>query len=263
MKSKKAIIFSISLVLITLGALVSLLIIINKLEQQTAPGRVIGERSLELLTLESEVEKVKFFIEESAKIAADKAFKKLKSTSGLQYPLPCGVIKIEDKEYPLWNIVDINCFETDFYENYEIFFNKELNLYIDELATTKNLELPSNNYDLFIKDKKELSGIARAPIKVRIKGLPTEPASLGEYAIKASFTVPFKHDLLLFKELRKIVKNVIACKEKTTHEDRMICVDSAVTATSLKISHHFFDETTVLFDIDDELRLGVMLPPVE
>lgn len=277
-QNKKAIIFSISLVLITLGALVGLLLIVTNIEKQIDPIRTIGERAIELAAADSEAQKLQFYIEESAKIAAEKAVKQFEQSAGLLNSLECGLVN-QDQAYIYWNSAqnpNKKCFETDFLQNYAVYFNSQLNSYLNLQAGDKN-KAPENNYDLFVQDEKELSGIALKPIKFTIFS-PSESIQINDkilwhyediattatakYAFKPSFTIPFKYGFSELKQIKELARTVINCKENTEQKEKEACIKNIVSKITIKIKFEQLDENTFIFETLEQfpLKFALFIP---
>lgn len=243
MKQKKALIFSISLVFIALAAFIALMLVLTKIQNTIDPVRTIGERSIELLNSKAETDKILFFVDEAAKISAEKALKKLQYSSGLLDITLCGILSRPEKAYIYWNQIDKNCFETNFYENYQTLFNREMNDYLELFAQ----QIPLDNYDILIQDGKSLSGIALSPLQIthylprnkeEFEKNPKGRTFIGQantaailfeamnplftYTIKPSFTIQFKHDFSALNKAKQFAREILneatGCKDKTKEE---------------------------------------------
>jgi len=280
--SKKAIIFIISLVLITLGAIVTLLIIVTNIEKQIDPVRTIGERAIELAKTNAEIEAMQFFAEESAKITAEKAIIKFRENAGLRNTQECGILNFEDQNYVYWNSPqnpDKKCFETDFYQNYQFFFNTNFAEYLNLLADTEQKKMPLTNYDLFMRDGKELSGIPSKPIKftlyapketMKIKsflGHTDEEISQGAiatYSAKLPFTIPFRYDFTILNTARKFVRAVLdditGCKDKIK-EDALICISEKANEQKILITKKIQSDTFMI-NIEGKfpIKIALLMP---
>lgn len=272
--NKKALIFSISLIFIAIGAFVLLFTAVSKLEKSTDPLRTIGERALEILQANAESEKLFFYIDESAKISADDAFKRLAETAGI-VDTACGTIEDSGQKYVYWNTASKNCFEVNFYDVYQTYFNSKLNKYLRIL----NQNIPMNNYELFIKDSEELSGIAIQPVQfnimspketakagIIISSLVTrdiDPAVTGTYTVKPSFTIPFKKDFSSLNLVKQFAKDVLddakGCKDKskTAATD---CVQNFIKQHNLNVnSVKQSGKDVFLFDIAGKFPIKIAL----
>lgn len=256
----KALIFSLSLVFVTLGAFISLIVIVNNLEKKVDPVRTVGERALEVLHASAETEEILFYLEQTGAIAAENAVEVLVNNAGL-FNSECGLIKDNNANYIYWNNPqqpDKTCFETDIYANYQTYFNRHLNPYFQLKSN-----IPLNTYDVFIIDRKEISAIAEQPITItlvapqKLGALP-----LGLYTFKPSFTIRFNHDFSPFNQLKQFARDVLMCK-KITREDQENCITALVGASPVKIALQSRDKTTFLFDVQEEtfpIKFALFVP---
>ena len=249
--NNKALIFSISLVLITLGTLVTLIIIINNLEKQISPTKNIGERAIDILNLRTKEEQTTFFVEQAAKISADKSTKEFIENAGL-IQQECG--KADD--VVLWNTIDKNCFETNFYENYEHYFNQQLNKYLAVLAKTTKQEIPLDNYALFINDEKTMSGTAIQPIET---DLINKEEKTGLHAFKPAFTIPFNQDLTIFPKLKIFAQSIIECGASKDQQNKEECIQGIVSKTEIPLTMRKINDNTFTFNVKDKITFGLTI----
>ncbi|MBI4141180.1 hypothetical protein HY485_05065 [Candidatus Woesearchaeota archaeon] len=249
--SKKAIIFSISLVLITLGTLVTLIIIINNLEKQISPTKNIGERAIDILNLRTKEEQTTFFIKQAAKISADKATKEFIENAGLLQQ-DCG----KADNVVLWNTADKNCFETNFYENYEQYFNQQLNKYLAILAKTTKQEIPLDNYALFVNDAKTLSGLAVQPVQT---DLINNEEKIGLHAFKPAFTIPFNHDFTFFPKLKTFVHNIIECGASKDQQNKEECIQGITSRTDAKLNMRKINDNIFAFETSEGMAFALTI----
>lgn len=249
--NRKALIFSISLVLITLGTLVTLVIIINNLEKQISPTKTIGERAIDVLNLRTNEEQTLFFISEAAKIAAEQATQEFLENAGL-VNIDCG----KTGDVILWNTADKNCFETNFYENYETIFNKKINPYLETLSKATKQTIHKNNYALSIKDGKTLSGIAVQPIE---NNIITDTTITGLHAFKPVFTIPFEQDFTFLPKLRMFARQIIKCADSKDQQNKEECIQGIVSQTGIPLTMRKTDENTFVFDAKDKITFAVII----
>lgn len=251
LQSKKALIFSISLVLITLGTLVTLVIIINNLEKQISPTKTIGERAIDVLNLRTNEEQTQFFIQEAAKIAAQQATQEFLENAGL---VNTDCRKADD--VILWNTADKNCFETNFYENYETIFNKKINPYLETLSRATKQTIYKNNYALSIKDGKTVSGIAVQPIE---NNIITDTTIIGLHAFKSAFTIPFEQDFTFIPKLKQFAKKILECSASKDQQNKEECIREIVSQTEIPLTMQKIDENTFVFDVKDKIKFALIV----
>lgn len=247
--NKRALIFSISLVLITLGTLLTLIIVITNLEKQISTTKTIGERAIDILALRTTEEQTTFFIEQAAKIAAEKATQEFLKNAGL-LNTDCG--KIED--IVLWNTADKNCFETKFYENYKELFNKQLNQYIEVFVKTTKQKIPLSNYNIFINDGKTISGIAVQPVE---KDILTDTTKTGLHAFKPSFNAPFQEDFTVFPKLKTFAHEVLACSNSKDQQNKEECIQGIISRTEVPLTMRKINEDIFAFEIKGRLTFAL------
>jgi soluble lytic murein transglycosylase-like protein len=120
---KKAFLFSISLVLVTVIVLVSALIVLNKVREPLKEK--IGERQFQLISLYQKGESIKFFIEQAAKIAARETAIILAKSGGFATDGKCS----DYISYNLWNQGCFPDYETEFRNLFNVQFGKHLLAY--------------------------------------------------------------------------------------------------------------------------------------
>ena len=149
------------------------------------------------------------------------------------------------------------------------------------MRKTKEQKIPQNNYELLVKDGKELSGIALTPIKfkifgpqekIRIKtwyGYKEEDISQGavaSYAVKPSFTIPFTQDFSSLKQLKQFAQDVLddvnGCKDKTKKET-VSCLQNFAEQHNIIFKQQIqAQDNNFLFDIDGKfpIKFALLIP---
>ncbi len=159
MKSKKAMIFNISLVVITIVVLSTAFIAINNKIEKVKNQEPIGTKQYQLITTYQEAEKAQFYIEQSAKYHILEIKKQLIKKSG----------SIQNKEY---------------IQNFTNFLEKKLNNSLS-LYPYKNIIVPLlNNYEIsFTEENTLLTAAAKEDMVLS--------HLYGEYHLNPSFIQDF------------------------------------------------------------------------
>tara|TARA_Y100000310_G_scaffold67689_1_gene63046 strand:- start:2490 stop:3044 length:555 start_codon:yes stop_codon:yes gene_type:complete len=124
---------------------------------------IIGDSSLILLEISKEAEKTLFYIDQSAKYSTHQTIYDLAQNGGFADEKECGAYL----GYSLWSsdskvITECN---PDFKENFKTTFKKNLNEFFPNYPQEN---IPINNYNLQLKDKLSVIGLATENIKIPI-----------------------------------------------------------------------------------------------
>lgn len=242
--NKQGIFFSIALVFIALGALVSLILVVNAVKTATEPLYHIGERSFEITQVYAEGEKVLFFVDQSAKISASKALEILATNGGFSsFDAANKLCRTTPfRGYVVWNSADLKKLcswnhRTQFIDSFKALFFQ----YLDKLAPSI---FSSEAYDFsFIDDyfigissspigmliysplsqgknpkfelitsnawRKDISRfIAEGPPDViPVKARPGLP--VGQYFIRPSFKAQLQQDLSFYDDVKQTAKQTL------------------------------------------------------
>lgn len=274
--NRKAVIFSISLVLITFGSLIALFMVINNLEKQIAPVNGIGGVALEIAGGNLEAQRVLFYVDESAKISAGQAFVNLSKNAGLASKNDCGVIFDGGNEFVVWKSEGKSCFDVDFYGVFQKFFNERMNVFLNLLKPVSDVGFVFDNYDLFVDDGRQLFGVAVRPVLLRLispeesragfwevivgglfgsGAIPSNVA--GVFAVRPSFTVPFSNDFSSLNKLkgfsRAVLDDVDGCNNKPDNEV-LDCVNGFVQRHNINLNSEVkrVNNNLFLFDVGDD-----------
>ncbi|NQV09288.1 hypothetical protein HQ529_05550 [Candidatus Woesearchaeota archaeon] len=186
--NKKAHIFSIGLVLISIVILISGLIVVSekkaKFRDEKGNDLVIGERQFKLFNIYNQGEKVLLYVDLASKFAAKQSVYDLGKNSGFFYEQGCG----EYMGVKVWKNSTDECFP-DVYNSFIGFF--EYNLDEQLRITPYNISL--NNYD-FVVGKTKITGIATRNIFLNKSNIT--------YSIKPSFTTEMDYDLSIYDKLK-------------------------------------------------------------
>lgn len=253
---KKAIIFSLSLLLIAIAALVGIILIVSKLEGIIAGSSFIGSASDALLKTFADQQTVSLEVNQIAKYAL---------VDALINTRPCEAsTKIEEnnEQYTLW---DSTCYKTlppddllkqRFVES----FNSQYSL-----VSADGTRLSGDDFDYFI-DPKPLTvhGIAQKSFLLPIK-LGEVPS--GMLAFRPSFKVTLHYDFTIYDTLFSFADTVLASCPSA--EDKRACITTAksVIPAAYTVELAGVDGDNYFFAANTEQRFenpytGEALPPV-
>jgi len=157
MKSKKANIFSIMLMIATLILLVLMTVIF--FGKESSFERTLGENAIGVLTADIKAEKALLYTHESAGLAARQALYDLAKDGGKKEK-DCG----DYIGYTLWNNASLFCTP----QNPEIGLYSKLDHELSKLFVEYSGVLPVANYEYSI-DGGNLTGKAKEPLKVELE----------------------------------------------------------------------------------------------
>ncbi len=238
---RKALIFSITLLLISIGALIAATFIVDELAGGTASYDQIGESALSILQTYAKSQTVFSQVDQLAKYAAHEAVAFLARTGGVA-DTSCGT-----PQNIVWNNADKKCFRS---ETIDSAFEKKFREALREELQSQNIPgmLAAEEYDFYIEPNPlTIHGIAQKPVEVpialvqqvqRIWGLgfleqPREGESKGTLAFRPSFSVTIPYDLTVYDKLYAFADSVIAECQKPTPEEKQTCIDTKLAALTL------------------------------
>ncbi len=179
--NKKAMIFNIALVFLTLAVLTTAFI-------QLSPNTktlTIGDKQAGLFSLYNQGDKALFYVDASAKLAAYQTAYDLGQRGGFGEQSECGLYH----GYVFWHNKTTYCEPKDVEGNFTARFNKNLDSYS---ASYPDASITDENYDVELKDNLEITGNARSDLKMSISGeasIATEYNKIIERA-SAKYDVP-------------------------------------------------------------------------
>jgi len=173
MKSKKAMIFNIALVLLALTVLTTAFFrLSNKQFDKTAGLDVqIGERQAQIFNLYQQAEKALFYIDQSAKLSAYQSVYDLGQKGGFENQSDCGIYH----NYNFWKDETGECLPENIKSNFTAIFNENLD---DYASLYSGASIPFDNYDLELKNNLEILGKAKSQLQIGVSG---EKSTITEY----------------------------------------------------------------------------------
>lgn len=235
-------IFSISLLLITLSALIGTLLIVSKLEGIISGASFIGGSSSAVLRAYADQQAVLFQVDQIAKYALVDALEKLAENGG--GVAGCSETLQNNKQYTLWNSAsnnqEIKCYKTAQID--DLLKNKFVKSFETQyqLISAEGNPLNGNDYDFFVEPNPlTLHGIAQVPFQLPITLGETQTGAL---SFSPSFKVKIAYDFRIYDALYAFADTVLA--NCPTTDDKQTCIKNVMTKVP--------QEYTVLLDGNSE-----------
>ena len=269
--NKKALIFSISLVLLVLGALIAGFIFVQKLKNQTSKYAALGESSKSILEGFMKSQEVLVYTDSLAAFSLYSAIEQAAKDAGINPDKTCGSIQGQDEtNYVIWNKKEndknIKCYRQQTFDQYftELFQHK-LNI---QLLTSNNQLLKDyrGNHDIFIKLNSLISenkniqheiipttviyGIANKPINIPLTLQSGQTP--GDYYFRPSFTIHTNYDLTIYDKLYGLADEIINNCQKSK-EQKLDCIKTTIdhfnanNPTLYPTSYFAIDDNTFAF----------------
>lgn len=263
MKTKKAMILSVGLFLITLFAVSSALFFVSYKYLDKEP---IGKKAFNIIKVYGEGEKYLFYIDQSAKLSASKTIFELANNGGFYLGQDCGAYN----DYAIWYHPDKKeCFP-DYKNEFSKSFNQGMDNYLalfrpNSLVFNAHISgkliasstIPRADYSLFF-DRQNLIGTSGKNIQIGFYEEGSERES-GAYSINPSFNVMIGYDLNEYEKLSKKANDIIeACNSEET--DKLdTCVNSYIKSAEGYENWNFFrdkpDERYIGFSVESAYSL--------
>ncbi|MBW2981377.1 hypothetical protein KY343_00725 [Candidatus Woesearchaeota archaeon] len=201
--TKKALLFNISLVLITIIVLTTALIALG----QVIPFKEgIGSRAFDIVEVYQEGENKLFYVDQAAKLSAQQAAYDLAQKGGFSNKTKCG----KKEDYSIW----LDATKKDCYPDYKNEFNKDFNKIMKGYLSSVPLYV---NYETSLFDERIIGIPHRATVLFFYSG-----KSMSNYTIYPSFNVNINYDINKYRDLKEQSNNLISeCTNKTVS-----CVNS-------------------------------------
>jgi hypothetical protein len=262
-KNKKAIFYSVTVLILTIFILVAAL---TAAFNKTKHEKKIGEEQIELIKKYQEGEDVLFYIEQSAKYSVYNVMYSF-AKKGIYFNEPLCKYNLENGDYVMWeNVIqdkDTQCYplERDFVINFALFLNNHLDKYFEKHPS---VIIPKNNYDFNFNEKEggiDIKGVANQNIIFA--------AEDSDYSLKPSFRTKISYNFIskftkYSTKAQEIRDNIQKCLGKGSNtpddeEDLLTCSDINKLKKDIEgiegyeiIPVAFPKEYTLLFDIEDK-----------
>jgi hypothetical protein len=197
---KKAILFHPLMVFFTLVVLLYALYMIDAHKAKLAgPDGFIGKRQTDLLGVYQNTENTLFYVDQSAKLSAEKAVFYLAENGGHINNNRCSAIS----GYSIWQRGSEECYPVNIKLNFYSLLNEDINKYFTVYNSFNDFKIPLDNY-IYTIYQNQLIGTALKNFETNIFSSDSVQAAIGRYSIKPSFNVPFYFDFRRY-EIKRLV----------------------------------------------------------
>lgn len=163
MKSKKAMYFSIFLVLLFIAFATFTFVVLEKKYTKLSKNKAIGERQMDLLQSYAKGEKAMYYIDRAAEISAEEAAISLANGGSSS----CGSYGgEEDVSYAIWARPGQECYPSAIHNNYATLFNPHIASYLYQYKE-ENTRLPSS-FTLSLSDSLDIIGASNQDLIIGI-----------------------------------------------------------------------------------------------
>ena len=201
-KSKKSMIFSPALVIITFAVLITTFIAVYQRESMISETP-IGERSYNIILAHQKLENAIFYLQQSGKLIIEESMSKLAEQGGFQEPSPCG----KHGTTNLWHNKTDYC-HPPYLENLGKIFSSKITPSIQ--IYPEKITFPTK-YEFTLKNPTTATAIPKTHMKITIN--TTEEES-GEYYLNPSFQLTLPQELNypeLFQQAKEFIN---LCNDK-------------------------------------------------
>ncbi len=257
--NQKAILFAVSLVFMTLGALIAGFYLVVSLQQKTSTYAALGDTSKAVLGGFVKSQEVLSYIDAIAVVALHESIGRVAKEAGVNpNENTCGTLKTRTGSYVLWNMYEneklVRCYAQ---EPFDVYFSQVFDGFLTAKLSQSDQEVANSaagHYNYFIQPTAlTVYGISTSPVDVSLE-LSSEKSS-GIYAFRPSFTVQVSYDLTLYDVLHRFADTVLdACQQKTK-EEKLVCINAAIKDVSIAqqgkalVTTTTQEENTFLFDV--------------
>ena len=236
---KKAQLFDISLAFIVLGAMISIMMVVNIVATETSPWKALGQRAFELQNTYAQADIAVATLSSAARWSAAEAVRELGANGGHRGESPCGA----SKGFARWGTSDAQTWCVPHAsENFNAIVGGKVAVASTLIAGVK---IP---YEFQILNG-TLVGIATVPLRLNIMtpaekkvvyettdmlGLWTltyahDPRVTGMYVFRPNIETPFNYTLGIYQNIARALTGIRAsCAHSDIAEERKECVVAAL-----------------------------------
>lgn len=240
---KKAQLFDISLAFIVLGAMISIMMVVNIVATETSPWKALGQRAFELQNTYAQADIAVAMLSSAARWSAAEAVRELGANGGHRGESPCGA----SKGFAFWSTPDAQTWcVPQASENFNALIGSKV-------ATASQLVAGVTIPYEFQVLNGTLVGIATVPLRLNImapaeKKVVYEPTDLfglwtltykhdarvtGLYVFRPNIEVPFNYNLGIYQKIAKALADIRAsCAHSDIVEERQECVAAALAGVA-------------------------------
>jgi len=231
---------------VTISVLVLLVMLSFTINDDLKKTEKIGGSIQGVIEAYDEGKQVEFFVQDSARIAAERAMKTLLTNGGLIDINACGVFG----DYVKWNEPHQECSE-NVYEAYSYYLNVQHNNNLNAFNKWSSIMIPLDNIDFYI-DNQRIAGVSSNPVRIPISTeadiIETEllgiiideqagvRANVGQYYVKPSFSLEYKSGLDLFGKISTLLTAVTDQCKYLPAQNQTACIQHLVTVSGLPIT---------------------------
>ncbi len=264
--SKKAQIFDVTLVFITLGAMIAVLFVVNTIASETSQWKTIGHRAFDLQNTYAQGDLFVGFMATAARWAAAETVRELGERGGFLAIPSCGSIK----GFAYWNTPDGKTTCTPLvYENFYNLLSQKLEHYATQYPQVQKIP-----YEFLVTGDR-LLGIPTIPVRLNIFGpkekvvrynpfditalfspglyterYPVVQGLTGFYVFRPNFEIPFTYNLDIYKALIDAAEEMRRiCAPNDIIEEKTACVQKKLTAALAQAN----EQATVTVEVEDNV----------
>lgn len=267
MKHKKSLVFSISLVIVTLITLVAVMLAINNLEAKNTVWKGIGGRAYGIIQAYGEEDILTFYLEQSAKYSAYDAVEVLAYEGGIN--ASCSNFKDQQEYgYTFWNNrTQWSLCPPNIYAVFIDYFDID-KTYLESYRQSVSI-LPDDNYKYLVQDG-SITGIAVKPVMLRVytqkqrEEVPVkwdifrlwsyinvqDPSVVGTYVVKPDFSIDFDYNFSVYGRIAQALNESIYECDSLAVDDVAACVKGKIETISPHLSARVRQRKADIFLID-------------
>jgi hypothetical protein len=234
--NKKAMLFNITLVFVTIIVLTAAFAILVRKNSQFDTG--IGKRQTQLIKTYQEADKLLLYIDHSARLTTETTLYNLAQKGGYKNKPSCG----SSSDYTFWRKKDQECYPEKISLNFKKLFDISFDQYIFLYNRNNELKFPTNNYEYTIYQD-NIIGTAFENIELEIPS-----SGISKYSFKPSFNIPLNFDLNIYTKTIEQAKQLVNCNLNNNPEQcrtDLLTTDEYKDWTTNKQSNtYFFDIKT-------------------
>jgi hypothetical protein len=220
MKNKKAFMFNIILVIISIIVLTAaFLVLLNK----NLFDFDIGKRQFEIVKAADSAQDISLYIKESIKLSAAQAIYDLGIYGGYAKNQRCATFE----DIAVWQRGDEACYPEDVQKNFDILLNENLNKYISQYPLPVGAKIPRDSYESLIYNNR-LTVNSFENIELNIYEPPAN-AKISRYSLKPTYSIPAYYDLDIYQQTAEQAYDLfLLCRPFDDASQIKQCIESSL-----------------------------------